>query len=207
MDNLQQKKHPQPNIAFVLGNGKSRLAIESSNTKKAGTVFACNAVYREFEPDYLIAVDVKMINEIVESGYHRTHEVWTNPNKTIKNSANLNFFKPHRGWSSGPTALWLAASKGYSEVYILGFDYEGVKGKVNNVYADTRNYRSSRDTATYYGNWLNQTYNIIKEYKSTRFYRVIEAGGFVPDKLKTVDNLKHITYQKLIKDFPILNKN
>jgi hypothetical protein len=200
MHNLQQK--PQHNTAFVLGNGKSRLTIDAKKLLDLGDVVACNAVYREFTPNYLVAVDVKMINEIVESDYHKANEVWTNPNKAIKNIEHLNFFNPHKGWSSGPTALWLAASKGFQTIYIMGFDYEGVNGKVNNVYSDTKNYRSSRETATFYGNWLNQTYTVIKEFKATNFLRVIPPGGFIPDKLKALPNLNHITYEKFIKDFP-----
>ena len=201
MHNLQPNQ--QHNRAFVLGNGKSRLAIESKKLLDLGTVFACNAVYREFDPHYLIAVDVKMINEIDDTGYHKSHEVWTNPNKAIKTIEGLHFFNPHKGWSSGPTALWLAASKGFPEIFILGFDYEGINGKVNNVYADTKNYRSSRETATFYGNWLTQTFSVIKEFNATKFYRVIPAGGFIPDKLRALPNLEHITYEKFVKDFSV----
>jgi hypothetical protein len=199
MDNHQQNQ--QHNRAFVLGNGKSRLVIDSKKLVDLGTVFACNAVYREFNPHYLIAVDVKMINEIVESGYHTNHEVWTNPNKSIKKTENINFFNPHRGWSSGPTALMMAAIMGHPVIFILGFDYDGINGKVNNVYADTINYKSSRETATFYGNWLNQTQTVIKEYRNTKFIRVIPAGGFIPDKLRSLPNLEHITYEKFVKDF------
>lgn len=194
----QQHKNP----AFVLGNGKSRLAINSKLLLNRGTVYGCNAIYREMEPHYLIAVDVKMINEIVEHGYHLTHEVWTNPNKGIVSNQHLNFFNPHRGWSSGPTALFFAASKGHQNIYILGFDYEGIQGKLNNVYADTRNYRSSKDQATFYGNWLHQTERVIKEFKHVNFYRVIEPNGFIPDKLRQApSNLQHITYEKFVKIF------
>lgn len=200
MHNHQQNQ--QSNRAFVLGNGKSRLVVDAKKLKLAGSIFACNAVYREFDPDYLIAVDVKMINEIVDSGYHNDHEVWTNPNKAIHSVPNLNFFNPHRGWSSGPTALLLSAQKGYTEIFILGFDYEGINGKVNNVYADSKNYRSSKEPATYYGNWLNQTYGVIKEFSNIKFYRVIPAGGFIPEKLTTLPNLQHITFERFKKDFP-----
>jgi hypothetical protein len=199
MDNHQQNQ--QHNRAFVLGNGKSRLGVDAKKLLDLGTVYACNAVYREFNPHHLIAVDVKMINEIIDSGYHSKNQVWTNPNKTIKSTQHLNFFNPHRGWSSGPTALWLSASKGHPVIFILGFDYEGINGRVNNVYADTKNYRSSRDTATFYGNWLNQTHTVIKEYRNTEFIRVIPAGGFIPDKLRSLPNLQHMTYEKFVKDF------
>ena len=52
--------------AFVLGNGESRKGILIEDLKQHGTVFACNAVYRTERPDFLIAVDPKMILEIGE---------------------------------------------------------------------------------------------------------------------------------------------
>lgn len=196
-------KPQQNNVAFVLGNGRSRLNLKHESLLDKGTVYACNAMYREFEPHYLIAVDVKMVNEIVASGYHKTHQVWTNPNKGISTKHYLNFFQPHKGWSSGPTALWLASNQGHKEIYIFGFDYQGNQGRFNNVYADTYNYKKSSDVATFHGNWLSQTEKIIKEFRATIYYRVIEPGAFIPDQLgPQVPNLKHINYQDFEKKFP-----
>ena len=194
-----QLNQPNPNniTAFVLGNGKSRLEINHHALKPHGVVFACNAIYREFEPDYLVAVDVKMVNEIIAAGYHTKHPVWTNPNKGVTTKKGLNFFNPHRGWSSGPTALMLAIEKGHKHIFIMGFDYEGNNGKFNNVYADTYNYKKSTDTATYHGNWLTQTEKIIKDWNNVSFHRVIPENGYIPDKLRILKNLKHIT----VKDF------
>jgi hypothetical protein len=192
-----KQKHLHNNPAFVVGNGTSRISINPKSLVDQGVVYGCNAQYREYEPHYLIAVDVKMVNEIIGSGYHKTHQVWTNPNKGINTKQNVNFFSPHKGWSSGPTALWFAASQGHKEIYILGFDYQGLNGKFNNVYADTFNYKKSSDAATYFGNWLSQTEKVIKEFKHTKFYRVIEPGAFIPDKLgPTLQNLSHITIQE-----------
>ena len=193
MDN-QHNQQKNNNIAFVLGNGRSRLNANLDVLKNHGTIYGCNALYREFEPDHLIAVDVKMINEIIASGYHKTHSVWTNPNKGVTTKSNVNFFTPHKGWSSGPTALWMAAQKGYKKIYILGFDYQGLSGKFNNVYADTFNYKKSSDAATFHGNWLNQTEKVITEFKHIHFYRVIQPNGYIPDKLgNSLNNLTHIT--------------
>ncbi len=189
-------KQQNPNLepAFVLGNGISRLRLNHHNLLPQGTVYGCNAIYREFEPDFLIAVDVKMVNEIIASGYHRTHQVWTNPNKGVSSKHNINFFNPHKGWSSGPTALNLAVERGHKDVYIFGFDYQGMQGKFNNVYADTYNYKKSSDVATYFGNWLSQTERIIREWTKVNFYRVIEDDNFIPDRLEGMRNLQHITY-------------
>jgi hypothetical protein len=192
----------QNNAAFVLGNGTSRLKLKLNSLTSVATVYACNAVYREFEPNYLIAVDVKMVNEIVESKYHLTHEVWTNPNKGLSTKEHIRFFSPHKGWSSGPTALWLACQHGHKNIYIFGFDYHGLNGKFNNVYADSANYKKSSDTATFFGNWLNQTEKTIRENTKINFYRVIEPAAFIPDSLSRLTNLRHITYEEFSKKYP-----
>lgn len=192
----QLKQHNPNNIAFVLGNGRSRLQIEPKNLLTVGTVYGCNAQYREYEPHFLVAVDVKMVNEIIASGYHKTHQVWTNPNKGISTKKGINLFSPHKGWSSGPTALWFAAQQGHKKIFIFGFDFQGINGKFNNVYADTHNYKKSSDTATFFGNWLNQTERVIKDHKHIDFVRVIEPGSFIPDKFESIENLKHMEVQE-----------
>ena len=201
---LQLKQRSQRrDVAFVLGNGKSRLNIDPRNFQERGVVYGCNALYREFAPDYLVAVDVKMVNEIIASGYHRTHQVWTNANKGVTSKVNINFFSPHKGWSSGPTALWFASTHTYQTIYILGFDYQGAGGKFNNVYADTFNYKKSTDAPTFHGNWLSQTEKVIKEFRQIKFVRVIEDGAFVPDQLGYQHpNLKHINYHEFKLNYP-----
>jgi hypothetical protein len=198
-----KQNNPQLEPAFVLGNGRSRLKLDAPSLLPHGTVYGCNAVYREFDPDFLVAVDVKMVNEIVAAGYHKTHSVWSNPNKGINAKNGINYFHPHKGWSSGPTALNFACDRGHKEIYIFGFDYQGLNGKFNNVYADTFNYKRSEDVATYHGNWLSQTEKTIRDFRHTQFYRVIETEGFVPDKLQNgALNLRHITFDEFAKKFP-----
>ena len=198
-----KQSNQQHNTAFVLGNGTSRTSLNHPTLLDKGTVYACNAIYREFEPHCLIAVDVKMVNEIVASGYHKTHAVWTNPNKGISTKHYLNMFNPHKGWSSGPTALWHASAQGHKEIYIFGFDYQGLEGKFNNIYAGTYNYKKSNDAATFHGNWLSQTERTIKDFRNIQYYRVINPGDFVPDQLGIqLKNLKHMTYEEFNKKFP-----
>lgn len=200
MDNHHLKQHHKP--AFVLGNGRSRLSCDPEKLLSLGIVYGCNAQYREFTPHYLIAVDVKMVNEIISSGYNKNNQVWTNPNKGVSTKTNINFFSPHKGWSSGPTALWFAAQNNHRDIYILGFDYHGLNGKFNNVYADTFNYKKSSDSATFFGNWLNQTEKIIRENRNTKFYRVVTKNCHVPDKLGPIHgNLSHITYDEFNQKF------
>ena len=202
----QEEERKTNKIAFVLGNGISRKSINPYNLKELGSIYGCNALYREFQPDYLIAVDTKMVLEINKSGYQKNNEVWTNPNKAYSRFKGFNYFNPSKGWSSGPTALWLASQHKHDKIYILGFDYMGInEGKnFNNIYADTRNYKTSKDTATFFGNWMRQTSSVIQNNPQKRYIRVIDDKGYIPKDLQQFSNLEHITvseFQKIIEDF------
>lgn len=203
----QQKPNPvdksRSSTAFVLGNGVSRKGIDLHELKKHGVIYGCNALYRHFEPDYLIAVDVKMINEICKSRYQVTHKVWTNPNRSYNKLQGLNYFHPSKGWSSGPTALWLASQHGYKKIYVLGFDYKGLSEgkKFNNVYADSMNYKRSTDDATYYGNWLRQTKTVIQNHSNIRYFRIIQPDNYCPEELNRLDNFKNIFREDFEKIF------
>lgn len=183
------------NFAFILGNGVSRKSIRPEDLKPLGKVYGCNAIYRTFTPDYLVAVDARMVMEITRTGYQLHNQMWTNPNRSYRNIEGLNLFNPSKGWSSGPTALWLASQHKYKEIFILGFDYQGNdNGRYfNNIYADTVNYKKASDRATFYGNWLKQTVITVTENPEIIYYRVIEDGGFVPKEMININNLKHIT--------------
>ena len=189
------------NTAFVLGNGTSRSFITPEELQPLGKIYGCNALYRSFSPDYLVAVDTRMVIEISRTGYQIENELWTNPNRSYRNIPNLKLFEPSKGWSSGPTALWLASQHGYKEIYILGFDYKGkADGRYfNNIFADSVNYKKSTDRATFYGNWLKQTTITVKEHPHIKYYRVMEAGGFVPKELSGLNNIEHITQEKFKK--------
>jgi|TARA_B110000908_G_scaffold21595_1_gene24382 hypothetical protein len=198
-------EHLQSKIptAFVLGNGTSRVGISPIELQKLGKVYGCNALYRSFTPDHLIAVDTKMVVEINKANYQKTNQVWTNPNKLYSTMEGFNFFQPSKGWSSGPTALWLASQHQNTTIYILGFDYKGINGhKVfNNVYANTENYKKTSDTATYYGNWLRQTKTVIESNSSIKYIRVIASDNYIPDELNKISNLKHITIEVFKKKY------
>jgi len=192
--NLNPKLRTNTNIAFVLGNGTSRASLNPKEMQAYGKVYGCNALYRTFSADYLVAVDVKMILEINKAGYQHKNTVWTNPNKSYRNLKNFNYFNPSKGWSSGPTALWLASQHGYDKIFILGFDYKGLNDgkKLNNVYADTANYKKSTDGATFFGNWMRQTTAVIKEHPHINYYRVIQSDNYCPEELNKFSNFRNI---------------
>mgnify|MGYP003668663997 CR=1 FL=1 len=187
----------------MLGNGTSRKLINLNQLKDKGTVYGCNALYREFDPNFLVAVDTKMVLEINQAGYQHKNQVWTNPNRAYHQFVNFNYFNPGKGWSSGPTALWLASNKEYKDIYILGFDYQGTNEKINNIYADSQNYKKSSDRATYHGNWLNQTLITCQKFSKKRYIRVVQEDAFIPKEFSKINNLDHITVEEFKKSFNI----
>ena len=188
----------------MLGNGTSRKSINLEQLKTKGTVYGCNALYREFEPDYLVAVDTKMILEINKAGYQHGHSVWTNANRAYHQMNGFNFFNPSKGWSSGPTALWLASTHNTTDIYILGFDYQGIDDKINNIYAGTPNYKKTHERATFHGNWLKQTMITCQKYSQKRYIRVVKEDAFIPREFEKLNNLNHITIEEFKKSFDIL---
>jgi hypothetical protein len=179
---------------FVLGNGRSRLGLDLDSLKSAGKVFGCNALYRDFTPDVLVATDPGISKEIELSGYPSDNIFYTrNPNHL-----NSRRITKNSGYSSGPIALTYAAMSEALSIYLIGFDLIGINNKHNNVYSSTNNYQDISSDATYYGNWVNQIYNIAREFKIPNFIRVGNSNQYKPEKW----NLPNIKYQT-IDDFLI----
>ena len=204
--------------AFVLGNGQSRKGIDINDLMEKGTVYACNAVYRTHQPHWLIAVDPKMMLEIAETDYVVHSKVYSNFNAQYKNQSKLmdhvTWSKPSLGWSSGPTALKLACDHGHKEIYILGFDYQGLavdqkknRFHLNNIYGGSRNYKKINDEATFYGNWMNQTKRCLHDYKDVNFHRVIPEGWFKPKDIASADNISHPSKEEFLAKFNLQIKN
>ena len=61
---------------FCLGNGESRKDVNLSALKPHGKIYGCNALYRDFTPDVLVAVDQGIIHEIYHSGYAFKNECY-----------------------------------------------------------------------------------------------------------------------------------
>jgi len=55
--------------AFILGNGLSRPTDIKWLNNLEGDTYGCNAIYRDFEPDFLVANDWAMMVEIINSTY------------------------------------------------------------------------------------------------------------------------------------------
>jgi len=168
--------------AFVLGNGKSRLAVDLNQLKTHGKVYGCNALYKEFTPDVLVATDPGISEEIQRSGYSSTNKFYTR--KPLP-ELGANPIREYYGYSSGPIALSLACKDKHSKIFMLGFDLSSADGKFNNVYAGNRWYKAANDEPTYYGNWVKQISEIASNYP-VQIVRVTENSYVDPKEWQMI---------------------
>jgi hypothetical protein len=161
------KNVPRGN-AYIIGNGPSRKGFNLNSLKATGQTYGCNALYRDFMPDFIFSVDGKMTATMVEDKvyekcihYSPALEVNRYPHKNIGNSyLHLVPNNPH--WISGNQAFWTAAVHGHKNIYLLGFDFrEFGKDQLNNIYQDTKNY-GPRHNDVIFEAWLTQFRQIQK---------------------------------------------
>lgn len=159
--------------AFVLGNGISRKGIDLTLLRNHGKIYGCNALYRDFTPDVLIATDRPISEQIQHTGYAQKHTFYTR--KPLPDLGALPVPDQYWGFSSGPLAAAIAAADKHSDIYLLGFDLAGINDRFNNVYADTEFYKRSASNPTYTGNWERQLSQVMKDYPVVNFVRVMGA--------------------------------
>lgn len=182
-------------LAFVLGNGTSRRGISVARLRNHGTVYGCNAIYREVTPDVLIATDQPIAEEIQLTDYARTNRFYTrNP---LPGLGALTLPDRWRHYSSGPNAIALAAETN-QEVVMLGFDLGGVNGRINNIYAGTEYYEPSDAPTTFYGNWVSQLQKIFEFYPAVGFTRVIGPNCVSLSELREFKNYRTIMLDEFI---------
>lgn len=178
-------------IAFVLGNGISRRTLDVNLLCSLGTVYGCNALYRDHTPHVLVATDRPIAQKIELSGYPKQHRFYTR--RPMADSGALQVPERYFGFSSGPIALALAAMEGHQRIYLLGFDMGPTEtGRFNNIYADTEFYKKTENGPTFTGNWVKQISAICKDNPNCCFFRVFGPTTAEIDDLSTVRNLSKL---------------
>jgi hypothetical protein len=182
--------------AFVLGNGISRQGLDLGQLKTCGPIYGCNALYREFTPEVLVATDRLIATAIQESGYAKTNRFYTR--RPTADSGAMQVPTAYYGYSSGPIAVSLAAQDGHNRVYMLGFDLGAtLDHRFNNVYAGTEFYKAQGANPTFTGNWIKQMTKVITDHAHTKFFRVYgKTTAEIPElqDLKNLLNLDMATF-------------
>lgn len=189
--------------AFVIGNGESRKNFDLTLLKGKGIIVGCNALYRDFTPDILVAVDSRMIKEIKESALKlRSCDIYVRYRSKSLQSLRTKEIIEDGGQASGINALNIVCSK-YRKtlitVYMLGFDlYPLDTGKINNLYKDTECYNKADHKGIEPTVWIRKLKEVFEKYSSIQFKRVGNIKDKFPVKWNKLSNIKFITYEEFL---------
>jgi len=193
--------------AVVLGNGLSRKDFNLAFIKNhQGGIYGesklqtygCNALYRDFQPDFLVVTDRVIAEEIALSGYTKDHICYSRANILLEFPQKY-YLIPHDPVSdAGTTAAYLACFDGHMKVYLMGFDGNDTDNFNYNLYADTTGYTSKhKDTKDF--KWSGDRAQLMRTYHEVQFVWVTETGSRnTPESWKECPNFKQIDFREFV---------
>ena len=191
------KAKPKGN-AYIIGNGPSRKdKFDLSLLKNTGQTYGCNALYRDFIPDYLFSVDRFMSEKLVADKVFDKCVCYAPALEMNRSKKKLHLIPNNPHWISGSAAFWTACMHGHKNVYLIGFDFrEFGKNELNNIYQDTDNY-GPRHGDDIFEPWLQQYKSICKKRPYCKFTIVHDNP---PDYLGVIPfkNHKIMSYANFI---------
>lgn len=185
----------------VIGNGQSRAGF-ALNQIFHHTI-GCNAVHRDHTCDEYVAVDTRMVDEIIRNDANAGKTIYTREDwvekysrySQVKTLPKLPYIGPNKSdqpfhWNSGPYAVLVAALKQPKQIYLLGFDLYSKTSFVNNIYKGTPNYAGAHDRRITPDFWIYQLKKIFDHFSNIEFIQVQPEGWRCPEQWKSVTNLE-----------------
>jgi len=193
--------------AAVIGNGESRANFDLNLVVKhvAGLggidslqTYGCNALYRDYTPDFLVAVGEDIVREIAESNYCTDNIVYANADYLLTYSNRFYLIPQNLYLDSGAVAAYMACFDGHKKVFLLGFDSYDETGPYNNIYKGTNGYQL---TDKLHSNvfFTQSLHSVMTTYSDVEFVRVMpEATWWAHDQHNVLPNFRQINYKDFV---------
>tara|TARA_B100001057_G_scaffold498948_1_gene607767 strand:+ start:3347 stop:4081 length:735 start_codon:yes stop_codon:yes gene_type:complete len=198
--------------AVVIGNGQSRDSFNLQllarhkgglNASMRCQTYGCNAVYRDFSPDFLVVHNPAMVNEVVESGYCENKIVYSSAQQLVKHPGKLYLIPQNVNMNAGALATYIAAFDNHKDIYLLGFDNQRDADSNNNIYAGTPNYGdafSPDPDAKFIANMIK----LFSAYKDVTFHWINPNPVYAfPEQWNWCKNVKKLTIREFISELDI----
>ena len=189
------------NTAFIIGNGTSREGIDLSRLKQYGTIYGCNALYRDFPdhsiPDVLVAIDDGIIQEIECSDFPSA-KVVIPPVDERWEPSECNIGRPRS--NAGMNAMIESIKDGHDQLICLGFDFliEDDNHLLSNIYDGSDNYGpSTRANAADNPGRLNYLNWLVNKNPDVDFIFLFPSDLTI-SKICAI-NVYYNTYENLLK--------
>ena len=194
--------------AVVLGNGPSRLEHNDDlftllKNHKGGVLatgrvqtYGCNAVYRDYEPTFLIATGKEISAEIADSGFCDDHIVYANSEEIVAHPGKFYLIPQDPHFNAGALAAYIAAFDGHEKIYMVGFDLQAGNHYYNNVYANTNGYHDA-NTDWRDDHMVQCLEAVMQLYPDVEFIRVMPTDTWVcPGVWRRLLNFRQITFDQ-----------
>jgi hypothetical protein len=194
--------------AVAIGNGESRLNFELrhlTDHNRGGLFgadrlqsYGCNALFKDFTPDFLIVTSDKVAQGVVNSGYADSNIVYTTSDITLKYPGKFYLVPQNIQFDAGALAAYMACFDGHKKVFLVGYDQYNGESLVNNVYKDIDGYPLSTDTQNGELFALTLT-NVVKTYSDVEFVRVMPLDSYYIDyRLQPLPNFRQIDFRGFV---------
>jgi len=162
------------------------------------STYGCNAIYRNFKPDFIVATGKDFINELAQQSYCDEGIVYAN-NKYLEIYPNkFNIIPQNPEYNAGAIAAYMAAFDGHQRVYMLGFDGIDNTDDNYNLFAGTPNYPPSNYPINEEF-WVRSLNEVMNVYTDTEFVRVCPSKRFrQPESWKYNLNYKQIDFRQFV---------
>jgi len=158
---------------FCIGNGESRKGFDLETLRGHGTIYGCNAIYRDFMPDVLTAVDHGIMHEIYHAGvaqkipcYFRD---WTKVPAMTYESVLMNGVTEVEAKEHIDDIL-IDNERGNAKEYVM--HGSNLKGIITMIKKDGEKAKKNVNTATIKVSWINQP-----EYSTSLTDICVENNG------------------------------
>ena len=194
-------------IACVIGNGASRANFPTDILighlagrlgAKSMQTYGCNAIYRDFNPTFLVAVGQDICQEIADSGYCESHIVYANSDKILKYPSQFYLIPQDFISNAGAVASYIACFDGHEKIYLLSFDGQAGDNYHNNIYAGTNGYA---EEFQHYSDeyWIKSQLMVMSTYSEVEFVRVCATPNWkCPPEWRALDNFRQISFREFI---------
>ena len=166
-------------ISFCIGNGESRAGFNLSKLRTFGKLYGSNAVFRDYDVDYLICCDRRMAMETVSKNYKGlvyTRKDWFSffPYDNFKQLPELPWEEKEKytqsfHMGSGLHSVNVAIQDNPNIIVIIGHDFWGSGAKHNNLYKGTENYNDTIAPAVDPSFWIKQFVMFFRIYSNIQF--------------------------------------
>lgn len=172
--------------AVVIGNGASREQFDLSLIKnhRGGLLaknklqtYGCNSLYKEYEPDFLVAVGNEVLEEIASSGYTDKHIVYSNAPALLDHPKKFYLVPQDPTWNAGALAAYLACFDGHKKVFLLGFDTDVEQVGTDALYVKTLEH-------------------VMTTYNDVQFVRVMPTTTWIiPEEWNALSNFTQVDFR------------